>query len=145
MTARPLNRFSVAPLAEMTRRLAEVASGRAAPDRVITGARVLSTYSERILPDREVWIAGGRIAAVKPAGSHRGAAPRYDAAGGLIDRLQGGGALSMGLVVAVIVLRPDIDEADGERAGGPGAAEGQRAEREGGRAAEQVSAGERMG
>ncbi|WP_375275211.1 adenine deaminase C-terminal domain-containing protein [Methylorubrum thiocyanatum] len=84
MTARPLNRFSVAPLAEMTRRLAEVASGRAAPDRVITGARVLSTYSERILPDREVWIAGGRIAAVKPAGSHRGAAPRYDAAGGLI-------------------------------------------------------------
>jgi hypothetical protein len=38
------------------------------PDLVITGARVLSTYSERILPDREIWIAGGRIAAVKPAG-----------------------------------------------------------------------------
>lgn len=80
----PLNRFSVAPLATMTRRLADVAAGRAEPDRVVTGARVLSTYSERILPDREVWIAGGRIAAVKPAGSHRGGAPRYDAAGGLI-------------------------------------------------------------
>ncbi|MDR7035963.1 adenine deaminase [Methylobacterium sp. BE186] len=80
----PLNRFSVAPLAVMTRRLADVAAGRAEPDRVITGARVLSTYSERILPDREVWIAGGRIAAVKPAGSHRGGAPRYDARGGLI-------------------------------------------------------------
>ncbi|WP_375455704.1 adenine deaminase C-terminal domain-containing protein [uncultured Methylobacterium sp.] len=80
----PLNRFSVAPLATMTRRLADVAAGRAEPDRVVTGARVLSTYSERILSDREVWIAGGRIAAVKPAGSHRGGAARYDAAGGLI-------------------------------------------------------------
>ncbi|MGU3539258.1 adenine deaminase C-terminal domain-containing protein [Methylobacterium sp. A54F] len=82
--ARPLTRFSVAPLATMTRRLADVASGRAEPDRVITGARLLSTYSDRILEGREVWIAGGRIAAVKPAGSHRGSAPRYDAAGGLI-------------------------------------------------------------
>lgn len=84
MTATPLNRFAVAPLAAMTRRLAEVASGRAEPDRVITGARVLSTYSERILPDREIWIAGGRIAAVKPAGTHRGGALRTDVAGGLI-------------------------------------------------------------
>ncbi|WP_375462753.1 adenine deaminase C-terminal domain-containing protein [uncultured Methylobacterium sp.] len=80
----PLTRFSVAPLATMTRRLAEVARGAAEPDLVITGARALSTYSERILPEREVWISGGRIAAVKQAGSHRGAAPRYDAAGGLI-------------------------------------------------------------
>ncbi|WP_430912340.1 adenine deaminase C-terminal domain-containing protein [Methylobacterium sp. sgz302541] len=80
----PLNRFSVAPLSRMTRRLADVAGGRAEPDLVITGARVLSTYSERILPDREIWIAGGRIAAVKPAGSHNGAAPRYDVRGGLI-------------------------------------------------------------
>jgi len=84
MTAQPLTRFTVAPLAQMTRRLADVAAGRAEPDLVITGARVLSTYSERILPDREIWIAGGRIAAVKPAGHHRGAAPRYDARGGLI-------------------------------------------------------------
>jgi predicted amidohydrolase YtcJ len=84
MTAQPLTRFAVAPLARMTRRLADVAAGRAEPDLVITGARVLSTYSERILPDREIWIAGGRIAAVKPAGHHRGGAPRYDARGGLI-------------------------------------------------------------
>ncbi len=80
----PLNRFSVEPLSRMTRRLADVASGRSEPDLLVTGARLLSTYSERILPDREVWIAGGRIAAVKPAGSYRGAAKRYDAAGGLI-------------------------------------------------------------
>jgi adenine deaminase len=49
-----LTRFSVAPLAQMTRRLADVAAGRAEPDSVITGARLLSTYSERIRPDRQV-------------------------------------------------------------------------------------------
>ncbi|MCM2439010.1 amidohydrolase family protein [Agrobacterium vitis] len=80
-----LTRFSVAPLAGMTRHLANVASGRAAPDLVITGARVLSTYSERILPDREIWLAGGRIAAVKPAGSSKTlGVPRYDAQGGIL-------------------------------------------------------------
>ena len=81
---RPLTRFGVEPLAALTRRLADVAGGRAEPDLVITGARVLSVYSERILPEREVWIAGGRIAAVKPAGSHKGSAQRYDAKGGLL-------------------------------------------------------------
>lgn len=66
-----LTRFSVAPLHTMTRRLADVAAGRAAPDLVITGARALSTYSQRILPEREIWIAGGRIAAMKPAGAYK--------------------------------------------------------------------------
>jgi adenine deaminase len=80
-----ITRFSVAPLATMTRKLADVASGRAAPDLVIQGARVLSTYSERILPDREVWVSGGRIAAVKPAGTYKtGGAKLYDARGGII-------------------------------------------------------------
>lgn len=82
-----LTRFSVAPLHAMTRRLADVASARVAPDLVITGARVLSTYSERIYPGREVWITGGRIAAVKPAGTAKKAwkdVPVYDAAGGII-------------------------------------------------------------
>ena len=79
-----LTRFSIKPLSAMTRRLAAVAMGSAEPDLVIGGARVLSTYSERILPEREVWIAGGRIAAVKPAGSHKGSAKRYDAKGGII-------------------------------------------------------------
>jgi len=80
-----ITRFSVAPLATMTRKLADVASGRTAPDLVIQGARVLSTYSERILPDREVWISGGRIAAVKPAGTYKtGGAKLYDAKGGII-------------------------------------------------------------
>ncbi|MDB5654373.1 MAG: adenine deaminase, partial [Tardiphaga sp.] len=79
-----LTRFSVKPLSTLTRQLAAVASGRADPDLVITGARVLSTYSERMLPDREIWLSGGRIAAVKPAGSYTGAARRYDAGGGII-------------------------------------------------------------
>ncbi|MAM13711.1 MAG: adenosine deaminase [Rhizobiaceae bacterium] len=80
-----LTRFSVAPLSEMTRRLADVAFGREEPDLVITGARALSTYSERMLDDRELWIAGGRIAAMKPAGTYRGkAANIHDVKGGII-------------------------------------------------------------
>jgi adenine deaminase len=82
-----LTRFAVAPLHTMTRRLADVAAGRAAPDLVITDARVLSTYSERILGGREVWITGGRVAAVKPSGSYKklaGGIPVYDAGGGII-------------------------------------------------------------
>lgn len=79
-----MNRFSVAPLHTMTRRLADVAAGRGVPQGVIRDVRVLSTYTERVLPAREVWLEGGRIAAVKPAGSYRG-----DTA----DIFDGGGAL----------------------------------------------------
>ena len=81
-----MNRFSVPPLWTVTRQLAEVASGRKKPDLVIGGARVLSTYTERILENREIWVSEGRIAAVKAAGS----CPRssevafYDAKGGII-------------------------------------------------------------
>jgi adenine deaminase len=85
----PLTRFSVAPLASMTRRLADVSSGRAAPDLVITGGRILSTYSDRVLDDREIWVSGGRVAAVKPAGTlqpaaHGSSARIYDARGGIL-------------------------------------------------------------
>jgi len=84
-----LTRFSVAPLHTMTRSLAAVAMGREAPELVLTGARVLSTYSERLIDAREIWIKGGRIAAVKPAGSFGAAAGKrktntriYDCGGG---------------------------------------------------------------
>jgi adenine deaminase len=84
----PLTRFSVPPLHTVTRSLAAVAMGREAPDLVITGARLLSTYTERIHPGREVWIKSGRIAVVKPAGtfqSVKGAKTRfYDACGGIL-------------------------------------------------------------
>ena len=83
-----LTRFSVAPHHELGRTLAAVAMGREAPDLVVTGARVLSTYTERILGDREVWIKGGRIAAVKPGGTWKPAKGAktsvYDAQGGII-------------------------------------------------------------
>lgn len=82
-----LTRFAVAPLHSMTRRLADVASMRAAPDLVVTGAAVLSTYSERVHANREVWIAGGRIAAVKSTGAAKkvwSGVPTYDAADGII-------------------------------------------------------------
>ncbi|HEY0944402.1 MAG TPA: adenine deaminase C-terminal domain-containing protein, partial [Opitutaceae bacterium] len=71
-----------------TRTLAAVAMGREAPDLVITGARVLSTYTERIHDNREVWIKRGRVAAVKPAGTFKktrgGATQVFDARGGLL-------------------------------------------------------------
>ena len=83
-----LTRFSVAPLHTMTRSLAAVAMGRTAPDLVITGARLLSTYTERIHADREAWITGGRIAVVKPAGAYKKSklvgAKLYDARGGIL-------------------------------------------------------------
>jgi adenine deaminase len=84
MPSTALTRFSVAPLSGMTRHLADVASGRADPDVVITGVRTLNTYSERIASDKEVWVAQGRIAAVKPAGTYQGAASRYDGMGSII-------------------------------------------------------------
>jgi adenine deaminase len=77
----------------MTRTLAAVAMGREAPDLVITGARVLSTYTERIHSEREVWIKGGRIATVKSAGAFKQWAKAsaraartcvYDARGGIL-------------------------------------------------------------
>jgi adenine deaminase len=72
----------------MTRTLAAVAMGRELPDLVVTGARVLSTYTDRIHGEREIWVKSGRIAAVKPAGSCR--PPRgakvamFDARGGIV-------------------------------------------------------------
>ena len=63
----PLTRFSVAPLHTLTRTLAAVAMGREAPDLVITGARILSTYTERVHEGREIWLKSGRIAAVNHA------------------------------------------------------------------------------
>lgn len=83
----PLNRFSVAPLHTLTRTLAAVAMAREAPDQVITGVRVLSTYTERLHDAREVWLKAGRIAVVQPAGTARRLkfkVPHFDGRGGLL-------------------------------------------------------------
>ena len=83
-----LTRFSVPPLHRVTRQLAAVAMGRLAPDQVITGVRVLSTYTERIHREREVWIKSGRIAVTHPAGTYRKSGLKgahvYDARGGIL-------------------------------------------------------------
>src|SRR5665213_3857451 len=80
-----LTRFSVPPLHRVTRTLAAVAMGRESPDLVVTGARVLSTYTERTREEREVWVKCGRIAAVMPAGACKDkAVRRFDARGGIV-------------------------------------------------------------
>ena len=83
-----MNRFSVPPLHTMTRELAAVAVGHVAPATVIRDARILSTYTERLLEDKEVWLYKGRIAAVKPSGSYRGETGSettfYNAQGGIL-------------------------------------------------------------
>ena len=81
-----MNRFSVPSLHTITRELADVASGRRPPELVVRGGRVLSTYTERMLPNREIWVYRGRIAAVKPAGTcpDDGGSQFYDANGGIL-------------------------------------------------------------
>ena len=83
-----LTRFSVPALHKVTRSLAAVAMGRQVPDLVITGARILSTYTERFHENREVWIHSGRIAAIRPAGAakaaHGASFARFDARGGIL-------------------------------------------------------------
>jgi adenine deaminase len=80
-----LTRFSVPPLHRVTRTLAAVAMGRELPDLVISGGRLLSTYTERIHEGREIWVKAGRIAAVKPAGACRArTVRRFDSSGGIL-------------------------------------------------------------
>ncbi len=80
-----ITRFSVKPLWELTRQLAAVANGTTEPDLVITDSRVLNTYTEKILLDKEVWVSGGRIAAIQPAGSFTGSSgKKYNANRGIV-------------------------------------------------------------
>ena len=60
-----ITRFSVPPLSKSTQNLARVASGKTVPDLILSNARVLSTYTDRILDNKEIWISNGRIASVK--------------------------------------------------------------------------------
>tara|TARA_B100000029_G_C17585506_1_gene961031 strand:+ start:1149 stop:2957 length:1809 start_codon:yes stop_codon:yes gene_type:complete len=60
-----LTRFSVPNLYESTKYLTKVANCTTEPDLIIFNARILSTYTDRILNNKEIWISKGRIAAVK--------------------------------------------------------------------------------
>jgi len=63
-----INRFSVPALSDCTKNLANVASGKKIPDLILSNSRVLSTYTDRMLENKEIWIANGRIACVKENG-----------------------------------------------------------------------------
>jgi adenine deaminase len=80
-----ITRFSVPPLHEVTRDLAAVAMGTQPADFVIRNARILSTYSERMLAEKEILVRHGRIAAVKASGSVAPHSIReYNANGGIV-------------------------------------------------------------
>ena len=66
-----INRFSVPPLFQSTQKLAKIASGNLDPDLVLFNARILSTYTDRILENKEIWISSGRIVCVKENGDHK--------------------------------------------------------------------------
>ncbi len=66
-----INRFSVPPLFKLTKKLAKIASGSLNPDLVLFNARILSTYTDRILENKELWISSGRIVCVKENGDHK--------------------------------------------------------------------------
>ena len=63
-----ITRFSVPNLSECSILLTKVASEKLEPELILSNARVLSTYTDRIIEDKEVWIAKGRIACVKENG-----------------------------------------------------------------------------
>ncbi len=64
-----ITRFSVPNLHNCTKTLVNVASNKIEPELVLYNAKILSTYTERILENKEIWISQGRIACIKPTGS----------------------------------------------------------------------------
>ena len=64
-----ITRFSVPKLYDCTKVLAKTASNILPPALVLFNARILSTYTDRIIKDKEIWISKGRIACVKDSGS----------------------------------------------------------------------------
>ena len=60
-----INRFSVPKLSDCTKELAKVASGKIVPNLILANARILSTYTDRILENKEIWISNGRVACVR--------------------------------------------------------------------------------
>ena len=50
-----INRFSVPLLSDCTQQLTNVASGKIIPDLVLSNALILSTYTDRILENKELY------------------------------------------------------------------------------------------
>ena len=64
-----ITRFSVPNLSDSSTILSKIASHKKEPDLVLYNSRILSTYTDRIIDNKEVWISKGRIACVKENGS----------------------------------------------------------------------------
>jgi adenine deaminase len=64
-----MNKFYVPDLYKCTIHLSKVASNKILPELILTNARILSTYTDRFLSDKEIWISKGRIACIKPSGT----------------------------------------------------------------------------
>jgi adenine deaminase len=63
-----MNKFLVPPLHKNTKHLANVASNKIQPELVLNNARILSTYTDRIINNKEIWISKGRIVCIKELG-----------------------------------------------------------------------------
>ena len=59
-----ITRFSVPNLHECTVNLANIAAHKIAPELVLTNAKVLSTYTDRIIYEKEIWISKGRFVCI---------------------------------------------------------------------------------
>ena len=63
-----ITRFSIPNLSDCSIKLSRVASEKILPEIILSNARILSTYTDRIIDNKEIWISEGRIAAVKENG-----------------------------------------------------------------------------
>ena len=64
-----ITRFSVPNLYDCSSHLAKVASFKICPELVLYNANILSTYTERIIKNKEIWISKGRIACIQNNGT----------------------------------------------------------------------------
>ncbi len=66
-----LTRFSVPHLHECSVHLTNVVNGKIKPDKILINAKILSTYTDTILENKEVWISKGRVACVRNENEHK--------------------------------------------------------------------------
>ena len=59
-----LTRFSVPELYKCTKKLVKVANANTEPDLIIYNTNILSTYTDRIIKNKEIWVSEGRIACI---------------------------------------------------------------------------------
>ena len=64
-----MNKFFVPDLYKSTIYLSKVASNKILPELILTNARIISTYTDTLLRNKEIWISKGRIACIKESGT----------------------------------------------------------------------------